>query len=461
MTEKRGRVELLEMAFNDSGLIENSFGTKRPNRPNGIYPTEGVYVPEIYNDKIKVASSYLMPKQAIQFIANFPMVVLAAADSDSVALPQIGQRIPGSDRRRPILEAWNDERKTPEYKVEAINLYAFNARITEKGITFGDTSVLAIMDGAGRIAAGLDDYNRIITKGLPIEDHVWYKRNLVLQINLDLSANKTKYLMEFLLANLYRKKVATGTNLAVHNSLLEELEKSGEVDSTQWVSHEVELAQVWIARRLYEKDVRGSVLELFPWQYEGNASTNTDFIGKGKSSNIATTLKEMAKDMDKSGIKVADSPEVLDFGFRMFHRLSASGIADAHDAFLQPKYKSKYRMATSLATKLIVFLTYKIFPVTGKDERAFADLLDKIIKRHFTMYQGKDYINQSTKKMDIDKFWRESRSFVGAGYNGGRAAAGDLMKTINQAVKDVFAVEGIETKVFDSVRDEELEEAVA
>ena len=222
-TETETGLSLVEIGKNDPYLhIENQCCKSIHEGKKGIFISGDKVIirPDAYSPSLDFASISLSGFEFLNFIDQQKIHILTESDENSSELPSIGQRLPSKDRAQNILSAWGDPSWVPDRKLEVIRLFIFNTRITKYGITLTPESRVVAIDGAGRLHAAYQALNMIYrTDSLTVRDHVVCLRNIVFQINIDLSANLEKAVQEFLLHNRDAKRTSSGTNLCAENTL--------------------------------------------------------------------------------------------------------------------------------------------------------------------------------------------------------------------------------------------------
>lgn len=396
-------------------------------------------IPSQYFGDEKAAFAVLTTEDIVKLLDTGVLAVACVADASDTELPSIGQRIPTTDRKDKIEAGWGDPVRTPEHKVETIDVALFGCEVTAEGLLITKDSLIVINDGAGRLST-LDrqlEQSRMEDSEVAITPQ---DRGFLWQISFDLSGDRQRAHQNFLLHNRDAKRCSKGTNLCVENSLLDELLKGGKTPTFK--SYSEPMAQTYICRQMYENfDVSGSILELFPWNYEGAKSKSEKFRGRGKAASLHTALKDLSFTLDLSGIKPKDLPKKLDFSFRVWHSECPQALLDAHMAASKAKaerYVSKYRLHSTLALKVMILLSIRAMELSGSDEKLFRETCERILNEHFRLYREMGaYMNAKSKKITMDRYWQECKWFCDERFNSGAVNTDQMLKQLKIACDNV------------------------
>jgi hypothetical protein len=396
---------------------------------------EVAIIPCQYMPEQQFATVVLTSDEFLELLTANPFSIVCSSDKTCAEIPAIAQRIPVRDRRKLIRAGWSDPNRTPQYKVETVPLAVFGAKVTPSGgIILNGGSLAVLVDAAGRTASAYDEIEEQTTN---LEE-----REILWQLNIDLSGQFLYALKGFLLHNRDAKKTSRGTTVCVENAVLAVHEQEGTMPKFQSMGEE--LARTFVLRTLYnDYPIAQSITELMPWSYEGAKSRASEFKGKGRASSINTTLRELSPIIDKTGIKPKELAEVLDFGFRTWYAHSPTAVLDAHQAALPKKkgeapYKSKYRLHSTLAIKVMILLIVRAHVKAGTNEKKFVAMVNEILNTHFSHHKKSAYHNSQRKKMHMDLFWQEALSFCDpAFFNSGKANTQALMSELTAACDEV------------------------
>jgi hypothetical protein len=369
---------------------------------------EVVIVPIQYMPDQMFATVVLTSDEFLQLLTANPFSIICDSDKSCAEIPTIAQRIPVKARRNLIRSGWNDPQRTPMFKVETVPMAVFGAKVTSSGIILNGGSLSILVDCAGRIASAYDEIYEGTTN---LED-----REILWQLNIDLSGQLISALKGFLLFNRDAKKTSRGTTVCVENAVLAIHEEAGTMPEFDTMKQE--LARTFVLRSLYtDFPIAQSITELMPWSYEGAKSRASEFKGRGTASSINTALRELAPVIDRVGIKPTELAKVINFGFHAWYAKSPTAVHDAHAAAMPKKkgeerYKSKYRFHTTLAIKAMMLITIRAWLVCKYDEKKFRLLIEQIVQTHFRLYKSSAYMNMGSKKMTVDRWWQEAKSFA-------------------------------------------------
>ena len=393
---------LREISLEDENLVENDVCHRLTGKPGLSLKNGAFLVPSTFLRKQLFASHSLTATEFLELLENVQMCLVSEVDCDSHEIPKVAQRIPTKDRKKGIRAAWRDSKRTAQNKVETIEISVFNADVTpSRGIMLTDDVLLVIEDGAGRISAALDELSGIRNTSGDISEHVLVQRDIVIQLNFDLSGDPIKGLKAFLAYNRDAKKITKGTTLVVENGLLSLLGDDIELSLGDRLSH------TWVVSQLYsEFPVRGSVIEFLPWGYEGCKTTSSSFGGSGNASSLLTILNNPTAQsiLRKSGVSIEEFPRAIDFAFRRWYELCPDARRDVCS-------KNNWHFASTLALSVMLTLGVRIWAFCGADKKKFDEILKDVFARHFKHHKGSDYLSRTIKKMTPDRFWKESVYF--------------------------------------------------
>ena len=434
MKSKHPKNSLVEIGKGDPLLNQ---GNKCCKTVNGVQ--KGVYVsgedviicPDVYKPQYDFASISFGGLDFLKFLRQQPIHIMTDADEYDGTLPSIGQRLPDDSRAKKILHAWDDSSWVPERKLETIRLFAFNVKVTKRGICFSPDSRLLVIDGGGRLQASLRGLNEIMDdESLSFKDHVIHRRQLVFQINIDLSGDLAKAVQEFLLHNRDAKRTSSGTNLCAENTLLDQLEAEGRLneaadyDSPNW--------SAYVLRRLLKEfNHSDSLLPYLPWAFEGKKQDRKLIHGRaGNISSLRTVLagksgSQVLQVMRKKyGIKVKDLPALFDFFFTEWRTMLPTACSEMltgnfNRLTLDSNQKISPRVVTSLGLKTIIMVSLVVYSKSGRNGKKFRELCGETFQEHFR-HNGHEYPNKGKKKkMSPDEFWYQNSWFNTASFNSG------------------------------------------
>jgi len=333
----------------------------------------------------------------------------------------------------------------PEWKVETVGLSLFGVKVTKDGIVFSDSSIAAITDGGGRVASAMDELNETDLSG---DTPVFVGRNILWQLNMDLSGDPLRSMQIFLLHNKWVKKTTRGTEMCVENAAID---LHGRYNGKmKFKSFSDPLAATYICNALYANyAIEGSYTSLLPWRIEGQRSESQHFTGKGTAQSIVTAISTTAGEWDRTGLKVQEAPDAIDFAFRYFFANSKEAVADARQAALKgisgdSRKGCQYHFHSTLAAKVMLYLAARIWPHTGPDTKKFGNLVEKVLWKHYQMYgrvgNGSFYnpTKGGYKKMSVGDFWVRSQHFATSNFNSGEGNTVTLMRTLSQACNYVL-----------------------
>lgn len=413
-------VKLKNIPFDPSKMIPNKFSERRPTASEYFIP-----IHLMCKDQ-KLAIAVWQGEDALNWISKMPLSVMASAEQETSTIPKIGQRFPTHQRAEKILAAWKDVHKTPQQALETIPIFVFGATITSTGIICNGDTILGVGDGAGRLTAVLEQFSDLQREGTPLTKHIIAQRETSFEFNFDLSGDPSKFLKRFLNHNRDAKRCSKGTTLSVEHGLLELINGDITLDN-----YSDELSRTYIVTELYKKPVTKSITELFPWSYEGRKSTHPKFLGKGTAASFVTALKDLANEISRTKIAVKDAPSILDFGLRLFYAESPTAVADSHEVKSNIDYRSRYKFHSTLACKVMVLLTMRVYAKSGSDKTGFVSLVNAILQKHYELYKAK-YKNSKIKKMTIDCFWQET-IYVGSAFN-----THELLRDLNEVCNQIL-----------------------
>lgn len=417
---------LREISLEDENLVENDVCGRMVGKPGLSFKGGVALLPSTFLPEQQFASHCLSATEFLALLENVPFCLLSEVDCENHEIPKVAQRFPTKDRKAAILAAWRDDKRTAQNKVETLEISVFNANVTpSKGIVLSDDVLLVLEDGAGRVSAAMDELNTIRKAEGDIKSHVLVERDVVIQLNLDLSGDPVKGMKAFLAYNRDAKKITKGTTLAVENGLLSLLG-----DDVELLLGDP-LSNTWVVSRLYsDYSVHGSIVEFLPWQFEGKKTTSNSFDGRGNAASILTTLKDLAQDIKKSGLSVEELPKAINFAFRCWFELCPQARRDARGA-------NKCHFTSTLALKVMLVLGVRVFAFGGDNKKKFNEIVRSIITRHFKHHKESEYLNSKTKKMDPDKFWQESRYFADPGtFNSGAKNTQIVLKQLRVCLEE-------------------------
>ncbi len=428
MTVAESTLCLREISLENENLVENDVCSRLNGKP-GLVLNKGPWatlLPSTFLPKQQFASHCLTSAEFLALLERVQLCLLTEVDCDSHLIPKVAQRVPTKDRKEAILAAWRDSTRTSQNKVETLEISLFNADITpSQGIILTDDVLLVLEDGAGRVFAAMEELESIREAKGDIKSHVLIERDIVIQLNLDLSGDPINGMKAFLAYNRDAKRITKGTTLAVENGLLSLLGDDIEL------SFDNQLSRTWVVNRLYEDyPVHGSIVEFLPWQIEGRKTTSNSFDGRGNAASILTTLKDLDSDLKKSGLTVEELPAAIDFAFRCWYELCPQARSDSRGA-------NRYHFTSTLALKVMLVLGVRIFAFGGDHKKKFNEIVRDVITRHFKHHKDSEYLKKTTKKMDPDKFWQESKHFADPStFNSGAANTQKIISQLRVCLED-------------------------
>lgn len=426
MTVGESTLCLREISLEDENLVENKVCSRMTGKSGLSFKEGPALLPSTFLPKQEFASHSLLAVEFLALLENVHFYLLSEVDCESHEIPKVAQRFPTKDRKSAIQAAWRDSRRTSQNKVETLEVSVFNADITpSRGISLSDNVLLVLQDGAGRVSAAMDELESIRKAGGDIKSHILVERDIVVQLNFDLSGDPVKGMKAFLAYNRDAKKITKGTTLAVENGLLSLLGDDIEL------SFGDPLSNTWIVSRLYsEYPVHGSIVEFLPWQFEGKKTQSNSFDGRGNAASILTTLKDLASDMKKSGLSIKELPEAINFAFRCWFDLCPMAKEDARG-------KNRYHFTSTLALKVMLVLGVRIFAEVGDNKKKFNEIVRDVITRHFKHHKDSEYLRRTTKKMSPDKFWQEEKHFADSStFNSGAANTQKIVSQLRVCLEE-------------------------
>lgn len=345
----------------------------------------------------------------LQFLQHAPFALAASVDSQSVEIPELGQRLPTEARKREIIEAWLNSNVTPNGYVETIHLNLYGCKMNKYGIDMSK-GLICINDGGGRLAS-LEDVDMAQLN----------KIGLMFNLHFDLSGDKIKMNKLLLKINRDPKRMSKGTSIAAEVGILNSMPDSFKKN---FKSFKDKMAATFIVQKLVS-DYRtpDSWLSLTKWTTEAGRCSNKLVAGKGNIQSVVSTISRLSDLLDNCGVSPVDMPEMLDFGFRYFYRKCPRAVADA----INHKGKN-YHFHTTLAAQLMIALTAHIYPIT--DEKEFDDMVCKVFNAHYKYYR-ENYNNQKLKKVTPDHYFTSSKTFDNrTNFNSGIVAQNEINKVI-------------------------------
>lgn len=379
------------------------------------------------------ASILLTAEEFLALAPRFFKVPCKVEEQDK-EIPTAAQRRPTKERGSVIQISMKDTSQTPIGHLNTISTFVFGATCDKNGIHLDENSLVCLCDGAGRTLANIMELNEVFGN---LKEHVAVQNKHVFQVNFDLSGGRLKALLEFLLHNRDAKRTTCGTVQVVETAVIPHLDDAINYENKLWVS--------WVLEKLYKRSkISGTIIELLPWSMEGYKSTHSVFRGKGKSQNLHTAMRKLEMYLRNSGITVKQLPAVLDFALECFYQECPNAVADAHDYYERPKYHSRYKLHTTLAMKVMVWMIAKVYPVTGLDCTKFNAKVSQLIDTHFRFNRAR-YMNRETgkntsKKMNLDRFWQECVFFNDPVlFNSGEGNTTALLRELDDSATKVFA----------------------
>lgn len=390
------------ISLEDESLVENDVCSRLTGKPGLTFKGTVALLPDTFLPRQQFASHSLSATEFLMLLESVRFCLISEVDRDSYEIPKVAQRVPTKDRKKEIRAAWRDSKRTAQNKVETFEISVFNADVTpSRGIVLTDDVLLVVEDGAGRISAAMEELAIIRGTQGSIKEHVLVERDMVIQLNLDLSGDCIKGLKAFLAYNRDAKKITKGTTLVVENGLLSLLGDDIELALGDRMSH------TWVVSQLYsEFPVRGSIIEFLPWAYEGCKTTSSSFGSGGSASSLLTILNNStaASILRKSGVSIEEFPPAIDFAFRRWYDLCPEARKDVVG-------ENNYHFASTLALSVMLTLGVRIWAFCGADKKKFDEILKDVFARHFKHHKGSEYLSRTIKKMSPDRFWKESVYF--------------------------------------------------
>jgi hypothetical protein len=439
---------MLSIASNDPKFSNsNKLSRSQPVGTPGVQFVKGgvLIVPSQYFPDEQQAIAALKTEDVIKLLNSGVFAVACDSQDFNSEIPSIGQRTPTIKRKKSIIEGWGNTDRTPENKVETIDVSVFGCEVTKRGIFLNEGSLITPTDGAGRLSALVHQQKEVSeNQGCGDFSIIPLDRGFLWLIIFDLSGDRRRAHQNFLLHNRDAKRTNQGTNQCVEIALFDESVKSGHTPLL--LSYNDTMTTTYICRTMYKKEIIGSILELFPWSYEGCKSTSNKFCGRGKASNLQTALRDLKDMLTDSGIKPNELPPKLDFAFRIWHMKCPVALEDARRAARKERqrYSSKYRLHTTLALKVMIMISVRAMAVSGLDPDLFITTCENILKEHCDIYR-ESYIGKN-KNITMDKFWQECKWFGDDRFNSGATNAGAMAAQFKKACDIVCGTQNLPKK---------------
>ena len=418
-------INLVEIGRDDFRFQSNRGNPKQIVGDAGIFVKDmTTLVPQSYMPDQCFASITLTAKEFAKLVQNQQFHIITEANEWDMIMPLIGQRVPSSARRKNIINGWNNSKSVPDGKVETLLVYLFNSEINKNGIHLDKkNSLFVVFDGAGRTSAFMEELNRVQKEDLSLSDHIAIKRNLLFQLNLNFSGDKSRGLQDFLLYNYYIKRTSNATNMLVEAHRLDiDGDEPDSFDDPRWAT--------WVVKKVNELygDKKGSILDFLPWKFEGK-QRNYDYGKAGSISSLHTVLRghgsdSLLKQIKLAGLEIKDLPEFICFAFREWYVMSSSAVKEIVSGSYEHRTETNQpiapRVKTSLGLRLMLLLSTIVYNDSGYDSRKFREGIEDLFNRHFKLFKDMGYIEVGKKKkMSADDFWFYNRWFCTAQFNSG------------------------------------------